>query len=91
MYDLYIQPGFTHPGCECMPENVATEMRKQDRVFVSFSKHFIITIMNNTPQRLVQGSLMLSITEAIYENKVCIAIYYCLTAYSILLLVLLFL
>ena len=74
LYHLHINAGFNHPRCECVPEIVAAEMRKQNLRILVFQELCIIAVPNDTAERFIQGTLMLGLSKAVHKDKIRIPV-----------------
>ena len=91
LYHLHVDSCFAHSGCECVSEDVAAKVRKENSILFSFKQDFMVAITDDPAKRFIQCPLMLGITEAINENEIRIAVHCGFAANSIRFLILFFL
>ena len=73
---LQVDPGFTEPGREGMPENVAGEVRQQYRIFrvLILFQHFQIAVPHDPGDRIIERSLMLDLSVPVDEDKAFVSV-----------------
>ena len=72
---LDVHARFAHPGREGMPQGMAAETRQENGTVRILRQHFIVAVLDDAPDGLVQRPLMLALAKAIDEDEVGVSIH----------------